>query len=949
MKQARLLPLIFILGFSVLGLSVSGCAKKGSDSAEIPVDAVSLEGDTIKYHKYELANGLTVVLHPDSSDPLVNVNVTYHVGSAREEYGRSGFAHFFEHIMFQGSQHVADEAHFKIITEAGGNLNGTTNADRTNYFQTVPANQLEKVLWLEADRMGFLLPAVTQEKFETQRETLKNERGQRVDNQPYGLRSERTAEALYPKGHPYSWSTIGYVEDLDRVNVDDLKAFFKRWYGPNNAVLTVGGDIDIVQTKAWIEQYFGPIAKGPEVVSAEKQPAVLSETRYLTLEDKVHLPLLQVTYPTVYRDHPDEPALDVLASILGDGKTSLLYKNMVKNGLAVQAFASHPCRELACEFMLLSLANPQSVANLKELNLIIQNTLNEFEERGVQDDDLQRVKSSIETSNIYSLQSVAGKVNMMAASQTFRGTPDTVNMEIERYNAVTKNDVMRVYQQYVKDKAAVVLSVVPTGQTQLAAAKQNFSLAERTIPSNTEAESELEAPVVVSAFDRSIMPKASMNKAVTVPDFWEHSFENGIKVLGVESNETPTLSLSLSMEGGVLLDPLNKTGLASLTAQLLNESTQQYSTEEIANQLSLIGSSIYFSANGRYMNVDVNSLSQHAEKTMTLLREKLLSPGFKQADFDLVKQRTLQSMQQSLKNPSVLASRARDILLYGDDVRLGLPDSGTLSSIQAITLDDVKAFYNDYVRPNHATLVAVGDVDKKQILALTEFLNTWQSKDYTIPIFDYETNIEEGKIFIVDNPNSVQSVINIFRHAPVFDPYNEYFKLTLANFTLGGMFNSRINLNLREDKGYSYGASSRFAGGKTTGNFIAAADVTAKFTKQSIEEFLYEIDNYQANGMNQEELAFLQNAYTQKDALQYETPSQKAGFLVRLLSLGLDKDYTAKQQEIIESISIEELNTLAAKWLDTSKMHILVVGDAATLKESLKDLGREIEIVEVPQ
>ncbi len=943
MKFIKTIPILLLSG-----LFISACSDP-SNTQKSASQEIALEGDVIKYHKYELENGLTVVIHPDDSDPLVNVNVTYHVGSAREEYGRSGFAHFFEHMMFQGSEHVADEEHFKMVTEAGGNLNGTTNTDRTNYFQTVPANQLEKILWLEADRMGFLLPAVTQEKFEVQRETVKNERGQRVDNQPYGLRFERTAEALYPKGHPYSWSTIGYVEDLDRVDLADLKAFFQRWYGPNNAVLTIGGDVDIAQTKEWIEKYFGPIPRGPEVEDAPKQPAVLEETRYVTLEDKIHLPLLQVTYPTVYLGHPDEPALDVLANILGQGKTSLLYKNMVKNGLAVQAFASHPCRELACEFTLLSLANPQNVSDLKSLNEIIQNSLTEFETRGVQDDDLQRVKSSIETNTVYSLQSVQGKVNLMASNQTFKGTPDTVAADIERYNTVTKDDVMRVYNKYIKSKHAVVLSVVPQGKADLAVAENNFTLEERVIPLSDASMAQVETPVIQDTFDRSVKPSAKANKAVSVPDFWEHSFENGIRVLGVETSETPTLSLSISLEGGVLLDDVAKPGVAAMTAALMNESTKNLSTEEVANQLSLLGSSISFSANGRYINVYIDTLTKNADATVALAKEMMFNPAFSQADFDLVKQRSLQGMQQSLKNPSVLMSRARDSLMYGTDSRLGLPDSGTLASVQAITLEDVKAFYDSYFRPNHATLVAVGDMDKKETVTLTQFLTDWESKDYELPTFDIDTTIEKGKIFIVDNPGGVQSVINIVRHAPTFDAYGEQFKLSLANFTLGGMFNSRINLNLREDKGYSYGARSRFNGGKQTGSFRASADVTAQFTKESIEEFLFEIDRYQETGMTAEELTFLQSAYTQSDAREYETPRQKAGFLVRLLSLNLEKDYPVKQLEIINSITTEELNGLASKWLDTDKMHIIVVGDAATLTESLKPLGREIEILEVPR
>lgn len=939
--------------FSLLGtlviiyLMLAACSQPKDDNDKLSLKKAELAGDTFKYHQYELENGLTIILHPDDSDPLVNVNVTYHVGSAREEYGRSGFAHFFEHMMFQGSQHVADEEHFKLITEAGGNLNGTTNSDRTNYFQTIPANQLEKVLWLEADRMGFLLPAVTQEKFETQRETVKNERGQRVDNRPYGLRSERVGEALYPKGHPYSWSTIGYVEDLDRVNVDDLKRFFKRWYGPNNAVLTIGGDIDIQQTKDWISQYFGPIPRGPEVKLAKKQPATLNQTRYITLEDKVHLPLLQVTFPTVYSDHPDEPALDVLASILGSGRTSLLYKNMVKNGFAVQAQASHPCRELACEFILLALANPDKVSDLKTLNDIIDASLNEFEDRGVEDDDLQRVKTSIETSSIYNLQSVAGKVSVMASSQTYRGSPDTVQFDLDRYNAVTKEDVMRVYNTFIKGKNAVVLSIVPNGQSDIEAAQSNFSLEDRIIPVEQEIVSVSEAPDIIDTFDRSIQPSAQANKAVRVPEFWEMNLNNNIKVLGLETNETPTLSFSLSLEGGVLLDPIEKIGLASMTAAMMNESTLNYSSEELSNELRLIGSSISFSSNGRYTNIYVNTLRKHVDKTLALLQEKLFKPAFLEADFKRLKQRSMQAMEQSLKNPSTLMARAREMILYGKESRLGMPDAGTLESLDAITLSDIREFYEQYYRPDFATLVVVGDADKAEVIEYTALFNDWEKSGYTLPEFTIDKNIDKGKLFIVDNPGGVQSVLSIVRHGPVYDPFDEFFKLSLANFSLGGMFNSRINLNLREDKGYTYGARSRFSGGKLTGTFRASADVTATFTKESIQEFLTEIDRFQQHGMTTEELVFMQSAYTQSDALRYETPRQKAGFLIRLSSLGLPKDYTTKQQKIIQSVTTEELNGLAAKWLVTDKMHIIVVGDAKKLQDSLQEFGREIEVIEV--
>ncbi|WP_412972834.1 M16 family metallopeptidase [Glaciecola sp. MF2-115] len=937
--------------FAASAIVLGGCETISTDNVATAKnkDTDNLSGSIIKYEKYELDNGLTVILHEDQSDPLVEVNITYHVGSAREELGRSGFAHFFEHMMFQGSENVDDEEHFKIVTEAGGTMNGSTNSDITNYYQTVPVNQLEKILWLESDRMGFLLDAVTQEKFENQRETVKNERGQRVDNQPYGLRFERTGEALYPVGHPYSWSTIGYVEDLDRVNVNDLKKFFQKWYGPNNAVLTIGGAIDKAQTKAWIEKYFGSIPRGPEVKKAPKAPATLDETRYITLEDKVHLPLLQITMPTVYAQHPDEAALDVLANILGGGKTSLLYKNMVQNGLALQAFAGHPCRELACEFQLLALVNPQKVQSLKQMQTIIDETLAEFETRGVQDDDLQRTKAGIESSTIFGLQSVAGKVRQLASGEIFYNEPDGIQADIERYNSVTKADVMRVYNQYVKNKPAVVLSIVPKGKAELAVAEQNFSLPERKFEESTASVDDIKQADIKDDFDRSVQPTAGVNPIVGIPDYWKHSFENGIDILGVDTDETPTVFINIAMEGGVLLDSVEKPGVATMTAQMMNESTALSSNVEMANRLALLGSSISFRSSGRYTNIYLSSLTKNLDETLVLLKEKLFSPGFKEDDFARLKQNTLQGLQQALKNPSTLASRARDIVLYGEDSILGMPSGGTTESVQAITLDDLKAYYDSYYRPNFVDMVIVGDLPKQQAVAAVSLLSAWEGKDYNLPKFGEFENAAKGKIYLVDNPGGVQSVISILKHALVFDAEGEYFKAGLMNFPLGGMFNSRINLNLREDKGYTYGARSGFSGGKVTGTFSAGADVAGQHTVASIQEFLKEMDTFRESGMTQDELELMKKAYTQRDALSSETPTRKAGILIRMLGYDLDKEYRERQKEIINNATVEELNALAKKWLDTDSMDIIVVGDAATLREKLEVLDREIVDLEVPK
>jgi len=473
-------------------------ACSGATTSTLPdgiklVETVKKSGDevVIPYSKYTLDNGLTIVLHEDKSDPIVHVDVTYHVGSGREEIGRSGFAHFFEHMMFQGSENVADEQHFKTITEAGGTLNGTTNSDRTNYFETVPANQLEKMLWLEADRMG---------------------------------------EAQFPEGHPYSWSTIGYLEDLDRASLDDLKRFFLRWYGPNNAALTIGGDIDKEQTLAWVKKYFGSIPEGQPIPDVVKAPVTLDADRYISLEDKAaQLPLLYMSWPTVQANHPDEAPLDVLYSIMGEGQTSLLYKNLQKPGFTVQASAGHGCRELACSFTLFALANPSKVDSLAEMENVIRASLKEFEERGVQDDDLIRVKSGIVSGQIYGLESVSGKVSSLAYYQTFRDTPNGIGQDIKRYEGVTKSDVMRVYNKYVKDKPAVIMSIVPQGGLDAIARPDTWERYTRTIPEPQPA-TVVDWSLPEDDFDRSIEPSANGAVSAKTPDTYVKAMTRSAKL-----------------------------------------------------------------------------------------------------------------------------------------------------------------------------------------------------------------------------------------------------------------------------------------------------------------------------------------------------------------------------------------------------------------------------------
>ena len=901
----------------------------------------------IPYRKYRLDNGLTVILHEDASDPLVHVDVTYHVGSAREEVGKSGFAHFFEHMMFQGSTNVGDDEHFRIVSESGGRLNGTTNNDRTNYFQTAPANQLEKLLWLEADRMGFLLDAVTQEKFEVQRDTVKNERGQRVDNAPYGLLSERVGEALFPEGHPYSWSVIGYVEDLDRVDVDDLKAFFLRWYGPNNAVLTIGGDFDPAETLGWIRQYFGSIPRGPDVARAEKPAVTLDADRYISLEDNVALPLLQMSFPTVHRFHPDEAPLDVLMHVLGVGETSLLYKNMVSNRVAVQAQASHGCRELSCTFAVTALPNPAAGRTLADLERIARDSLVEFETRGVTADDVQRVKMSIVSRMVYGLESVAGKVSQLASYQIMAGRPDFIRPDVARYEDVTPDDVMRVYRQYVKDKPAVVMSIVPRGQLALRAAEDTWTRPERRLPADDAADDAgLELRPAVDDFDRGVMPPAGDNPVLTLPRIWRAELANGVRVLGARNAETPTTALSLRIEAGQRDEGLDQLGLAALTAALLNESTARSSVEALSDRLQTLGSSVEFGAGDDAATATVRALTRNLDETLAIFAEKLLEPKFDPDDFARVQAQTMQAIALSRDQAGATARTVYDLLLLGRGNPVAHLDLGAPETVGALTVDDARAFYAARYSPAAASLVVVSDLDEAELLPKLAALEAWQGPAVERTPLAPFPDAGAARLYLVDKPGAAQSEILIGKRALAYDAAGEYYRAGLANFALGGAFNSRLNMNLREDKGYTYGARSGFAGNRDYGVFTASAAVRTDATAASIVEFEKEIRGYAAAGATPDELAFTRNAIGQRDALSYETPFQKLRFLTRILTFDLDDDFVERQNEILASISADELNALAARHMTMDDMVIVVVGDRATIEDDLAGLGYEIVLLD---
>lgn len=905
------------------------------------IEKITRKGNeiVIPYEKYQLKNGLTILIHEDHSDPIVHVDVTYHVGSAREESGRSGFAHFFEHMMFQGSDHVDDEEHFKIVTEAGGTLNGTTNLDRTNYFETLPSNQLEVALWLEADRMGFLLDAVTQQKFEIQRATVKNERGQNYDNRPYGLVNEKMIQALYPFGHPYSWPTIGYLADLDAVGVDDLKRFFLRWYGPNNAVLTVAGDVNPQEVLRLAEKYYGSIPRGPEVKSMPKMPPTLDKNRYVSYEDNIKFPMLQMTWPTVESGHPDEIALDLLADIIGGGKTSMLYQKLVKTGLSNQVLCYNPAQELAGYFMVSSLSLKQE--KLDQFEKIILETLAEFETRGVTDLDLQKFKNQKEASLITSLQSVNGKAARLASDQTFFGNPNRISKEMDELNKLTKQDVIRVYQKYIKNKPRVTVSVVPKGKSDLVAQADNFTPQIAQPGKESNEYKNLKYNKAKDSFDRSKKPSPKPAPLVNLPDYYEFTTENSIPVIGVEEKELPTVTLTLSFKSGHAAEQNDKAGVAYFLSRMLNESTQNYTAEAITEALESLGSRISVYSGNEELEFSVFSLKKNLNKTLDLLEEKLFRPKFDTTEFKTVKNQIIANIANQSTRPTAIADQVYNKLLYGNHI-FGTPVIGTQASVESITIDDLKRFYQTWISSKNARIVVVGDVKENEIKSALGFTKNLNSKDVPKISYPETPKIEKTKVYFVNKDKAPQSEIRIGYLALKYDATGEFFKAGVMNYQLGGNFNSRINLTLREKRGFTYGARSNFSGSEFVGPYTASGGIKADKTDSALVDFFNEIDMFRNKGLTDDELNFVKNSLGQKDALKYETPDQKAAFISRILDYKLPKDFVKQQAAIIKELSKADIDGLAKRYLPLERMIVVIVGDKASNMEKIKQAGFEV-------
>lgn len=712
-----------------------------------------------------------------------------------------------------------------------------------------------------------------------------------------------------------------------------------RWYGPNNAVLTVAGDVNTADVVKMAEKYFGSIPRGPEVKNMQKQTALLSENRYISYEDNVRFPMFKVNYPTVPSMDKDEVALEVLGQILSSSKSSPLYNTFIKSQKAVSADAYNYSRELAGQFEIIIRANAGT--KLTDIETMLNQSLIEWEKTGVTDDDIKKYKASYQSNLYSSLSTVQGKGAQLAAFQTFAGNPNYLKTEIANNLSVTKEDVMRVYNTYIKGKFAVKLSCVPKGKSDLNAGADNWKMYERTIEQESEEYKNLSYTEPKDNFNRTKMPMAQVSKLVPLPNYWTSNFTNGIKTIGINDSDIPKVNIQFSMPLGHRFEPIEKSGLAVLLTSLLEESTQKHSSEEIGNMLERLGSDVSFSANDNELTMTISSLKENIDSTLKIAEEMLLYPKFDQVDFELVKKEQLDAISNQLTQATSIANTVFAKLLNGSGNNLSISTIGTTESVSSILLDDVKNYYKHFSGFN-AVLAISGDIDQVSVLKKLSFLNTLKSVSSLSLTSSQFPEIDKTRLYFVDKKGAPQSEIRVGCMSLQYDATGEFFKSTIMNYAFAGAFNSRVNFILREVKGYTYGARGAFYGNKFVAPYTIGAGVRSNATDSSLVIMIDELKKYSEEGIHHDELEFTKNAMAQSDALKYESPFQKLSFVKRLIDFGLDKSFVSKQSEILKTIKKSEIDALAKKNLPYNKMAILVVGDKASNFEKLSKLGYEI-------
>ena len=892
-----------------------------------------------------LENGLEVVLHEDKSDPIVSVAIQYHVGSAKEKPGKTGFAHFFEHMLFQRSEHLGRNAFFKKIQELGGTFNGSTAMDGTNYYETVPRDALEKVLWMESDRMGFFINTVTQAGLEREIDVVSNEKRQ-GENCPFGQSYALMLKYFYPEGHPYSWPVIGSIADLRSATVEDVKEFYRTYYGPNNATLVVAGDFNREKTKELIGKYFGEIPAQEKVEKVKPIPVKLEKTRKLVYEDQfTNVAGLDIAFPGVEQYHPDFYPLRMMALLLSYGKGSPFYKVLVEErkltsytNVATSAF------ELAGQISLS--AKAFRGGNLNDIYKGMQEAFRRFETEEIKDSDLERLKIMQETMMYNVMMALESKTQALARNNVFGGSPDRSVEELSKYKAVTKKDIMRVYRQYVKGRHFVALSTVPVGAMDLALSgsepvnvEQDDYVGQKLASDGKAITDDESFEFTPSVIDRSAEPPLMDNKPeMNIPEIWIGQLQNGMKILGMEYTELPVVQFTIILNSGMLCETADKSGVAMLTAAVMNSGTRMKTAEELEAAFGQLGARATIGASAERMQLTGHCLKKNLPQVVQLIKEMLLEPRWDEEAMELAKTRMRESIHQSVTTPKTIARNVFRRMIYGPDNVLSRSVWRSEESIHSIQLEDLKEFYAKHISPSTATFCFVGGYSKEEVMSLLRPLeNDWSAKDVKETGLNMTYTAPPAKIYFVDYPGAKQSYILL--GAPAMPRISrDYYPAVIVNKMLGASSNSLLFDVLRLKRGYTYGAYSSFDCGKYLNEFRATSSVQAAYTPEAMLLFRECIADY-GNQFTAQTLDKTRDAMFRENAAAFEMPDARLDILEAIAAYELPAGFMKTQEQMLRDMTPEQAQECIRKWLNYDRMFYVVVGDAETQLDRVKKAG----------
>ncbi len=889
-----------------LSLAVAGAPPSAAPAApRIP------EIPDLPFVRHVLPNGLTLVIHEDHKAPIVAVNVWYHVGSKNERPGKTGFAHLFEHLMFNGSEHFDDDW-FKVLERIGAtDLNGTTNNDRTNYFQNVPVSALDTVLWMESDRMGHLLGALTQARLDEQRGVVQNEKRQR-ENEPYGLVDEVMTPSIYPKGHPYSWTVIGSMEDLTAASLEDTRDWFRTYYGASNAVLVVAGDVKPEEVKAKVERYFGDVPPGQPIPKQEAWVARRTGEQRQVLQDRVPQARIYLVWNTPPWGSADDDHLDVAARVLASGKTSRLYRRLVyEEQTATDVSASTGTGEIGSTFYITATVKPGGDPGRVER--AIREELARFTAQGPTADELVRAKTGRLAGFVRGVERIGGfggKSDVLAEHAVYGGSPDFYKVRLGRFRSATAAQVREVARRWLTD-GVYVLTVVPFPERQAAA----------------------------TGADRSTRPEPGAAPAPAFPAFSRHRLSNGLAVIVAERHAVPDVQLDLLVDAGYASDR-GAPGTAKLAAAMLDEGTRTRSALALSDALQRLGARLDTSSDVDTSHVSMAALRANLDASLELFADVLLNPVFPEADLARLKAQQLAALQQEAVTPMSAALRILPRLLYGEGHAYANPltGSGTSASVEKLTRADVARWHQTWVRPNNATLVVVGDTSAKEIVPrLERLLAGWRQAEVPGKDLAAVPLPAAGRVYLLDRPGSIQTMVIAGQVAPPRANPQEIAQ-TAMNTVLGGAFTSRLNMNLREDKHWAYGARTLLFDARGQRPFIAFAPVQADKTAETVVEMRKELTGIRGERpVTADEVGMARGKLTLALPGRWETAREVARSIGELVRFGFPDRYFDAYPEKVRSLEPADLQQ-AAGVVEPDRLTWVIIGDRAKIEPGLRAL-----------